>query len=97
MAHALRKRSGALVDERLTGMRLTYNATSTGYWKRGGMAREDVAELYRELCDGDFSFVPRGEHHIRDLYALVKLRFPKLCDDQFLRVVIPPIPRVYQR
>ena len=48
------------------------------------MARADVAELYRELRDTDFAFVPRGEHHLHEIYDQVKDRYRRLCDDRFL-------------
>lgn len=48
------------------------------------MARADVAELYRELRNTEFGFVPRGEHHLHDIYNHVKARYPHLCDDSFL-------------
>lgn len=48
------------------------------------MARQDVQTLYRDLKATTFSFVPRGEHHVHDVYTMVKRRFPRLCDDSFL-------------
>ncbi len=50
------------------------------------MARADIAELYRELLDSAFTFVPRGEHHLKDVYAMVKHQYSHLCDDHFLCV-----------
>lgn len=48
------------------------------------MARPDVAELYRELRASLFAFMPRGDHHLDDVYAAVKKQYPRLCDDTFL-------------
>ena len=48
------------------------------------MAREDVAELYRELRNSRFAFLPAGEHQIADVYAAVKKQYPHLCDDTYL-------------
>jgi hypothetical protein len=48
------------------------------------MARKDVAELYGELRRSGFSFVPRGERHMDEVYAAVSRQFPRLCDDSFL-------------
>lgn len=45
------------------------------------MARDDVKELYRTLKSEQFGFVPRGEHHVHDVYRLVATRHAELCDD----------------
>ena len=50
------------------------------------MAREDIRELYRELVDSEFKFVPRGEQSIEVIYQQVQLRYPHLCDDDYLCV-----------
>jgi hypothetical protein len=48
------------------------------------MASEDLKALYHDLRETRFDFVPRGEHHIRDIYAFVKNRYPDFCDDSYL-------------
>lgn len=52
------------------------------------MARSDgnraLEELYRTLMDQQFGFMPRGEHHLRHVYAAVNQRHPELCDDNYL-------------
>jgi len=48
------------------------------------MARADVTELYQELLDSNFDFMPRGSNHIDDVYRQVKSKFGNLCDDTFL-------------
>lgn len=48
------------------------------------MARQDVHDLYQQLHKSHFSFVPRGEHTVHDVYAMVKTQHPTLCDDNFL-------------
>jgi hypothetical protein len=48
------------------------------------MARTELEELYRELADTRFKFVPQGEVALRSVYALVKDRYPRLCDDTYL-------------
>ncbi|MDB5391935.1 MAG: hypothetical protein JWM11_7581 [Planctomycetaceae bacterium] len=48
------------------------------------MAREELKLLYHNLSETRFSFVPRGQHHIRDVYAIVKVHYPELCDDTYL-------------
>ena len=47
-------------------------------------AREILKELYHILRQTGFSFIPEGEHNIRDVYALVRSQFPNLCDDRYL-------------
>ena len=34
--------------------------------------------------DARFSFIPQGEIHLRGVYAIVKDRYPELCDDSYL-------------
>jgi hypothetical protein len=48
------------------------------------MARTELEELYRILMDTRFEFIPRGEIHLRGVYAIVKERYPELCDDSYL-------------
>ena len=48
------------------------------------MVRPELEELYRELTDSRFTFIPRGEVHLREVYASVKNRHPALCDDGYL-------------
>ncbi len=48
------------------------------------MAREDVAALYKKLVESEFSFIPKGQHSLQDVYTFVKVKFPDLCDDSFL-------------
>src|SRR5207253_3436550 len=50
---------------------------------RSTMARSDIKNLYQELRSTRFSFIPRGEHHLHDVYRAVKLQYPSLCDDTF--------------
>ena len=40
--------------------------------------------LYRTLLDSNLSFIPKGEHHIRDIYSVVKDQFERLCNDSYL-------------
>jgi hypothetical protein len=48
------------------------------------MARAELEELYHILVDTRFEFIPRGEIHLRKVYAIVKERYPELCDDAYL-------------
>ncbi len=48
------------------------------------MARADTRDLYQRLRNTRFAFVPRGEHHLHDVYAAVKAQYPSLCDDGLL-------------
>lgn len=48
------------------------------------MARAELESLYRILVDARFEFIPRGEFHLREIYAIVKDRYPELCDDTYL-------------
>ena len=48
------------------------------------MARAELEDLYRILVDARFEFIPRGEVHLREVYAIVKDRYPVLCDDSYL-------------
>src|SRR5437868_6260057 len=56
--------------------------------KGEAMARADgnhaLEELYRDLMDRRFDFMPRGEHHLRRVYQGVKERHSELCDDSYL-------------
>ncbi len=47
------------------------------------MARADVAELYHKLRNNEFDFMPRGTHHLREVYKEVKRKYPHLCDDTY--------------
>jgi len=48
------------------------------------MARDDLRALYHALCETHFEFVPRGAHHLHNVYAFVQDRYPDLCDDSYL-------------
>ena len=48
------------------------------------MARDDVAELYQELVNSEFSIMQRGEHSLASVYKIVKANYLELCDDDFL-------------
>lgn len=48
------------------------------------MVRPELKELYQELLGSRFSFIPRGEHHVHDIYSAVRGRFTDLCDDNYL-------------
>jgi hypothetical protein len=48
------------------------------------MARSDITKLYTRLVATRFSFVPRGEHTLNNVYRLVKSKYPRFCDDQYL-------------
>jgi hypothetical protein len=48
------------------------------------MARADTKQLYQEMRSTRFGFVPRGEHHLHEVYAAVKAHYPSLCDDALL-------------
>lgn len=48
------------------------------------MARAELEDLYRILVDARFEFIPRSEVHLREIYAIVKNRYPELCDDSYL-------------
>ena len=43
----------------------------------------DLGKLYGELFRSQFRFVPQGEHRLKEIYAMVKTRFPTACDDTF--------------
>jgi hypothetical protein len=45
--------------------------------------RELERQFNRVLSESGFSFVPRGIHHIQEIYELVKNEFRELCDDEF--------------
>lgn len=40
-------------------------------------------QLYRQLKESEFSFIPRGVQNIRDIYHFVNTQFPELCDNEF--------------
>ncbi len=48
------------------------------------MARAELKELYLILMDTRFDFIPRGEISLQGIYEIVKLRYPELCDDDYL-------------
>ena len=48
------------------------------------MARSELHELYEKLVVSQFSFLPKGEHHIDDIYRSVRSRHTGLCDDSYL-------------
>jgi hypothetical protein len=48
------------------------------------MARAELKHLYRMLMDARFDFIPAGEISLQEIYKIVKLRYPKLCDDSYL-------------
>ncbi len=48
------------------------------------MAREDIKQLYAELVESRFGFMPTGSHELKDIYQFVNSRFSALCDSNFL-------------
>jgi hypothetical protein len=48
------------------------------------MARPDITKLYKRLVTTQFDFVPRGEHALDNVYRLVKSKYPRFCDDDYL-------------
>ncbi|MFZ2357791.1 MAG: HNH endonuclease [Anaerolineae bacterium] len=48
------------------------------------MARDEIAELYRELINNEFSFMERGESSLTLVYEVVQGTYPDLCDDDYL-------------
>ncbi len=48
------------------------------------MAHEELTTLYQHLQETQFSFAPRGRHHLHDIYSYVKEQYPELCDDSYL-------------
>jgi hypothetical protein len=52
------------------------------------MARVDgnraLEDLYRILMERRFDFMPRGEHHLRQVYKVVNERHSELCNDSYL-------------
>jgi hypothetical protein len=44
----------------------------------------EIANLYGELLRSKFGLLPKGEHHIRRIYAMVKEKFSDMCDDTYL-------------
>ena len=48
------------------------------------MPRTKLKTLYQNLHGTRFDFVPTGEHHIDEVYRLVKQAYPELCDDSYL-------------
>ncbi len=49
--------------------------------ERRGRAADELAELYTQLTNSRFNFMPRGEHRLQDVFREVQARFPQLCDD----------------
>lgn len=47
------------------------------------MAREDLTQLYRLLMGSRFGFLGQGAFLLSEIYAVVKERYPKLCDDTY--------------
>lgn len=41
-------------------------------------------QLYRELMQTRFAFMPTGEYTLRQVYAAVRVRYEEWCDDAFL-------------
>jgi hypothetical protein len=50
----------------------------------GGMARQDIKQLYEDLTQTQFTFVPSGVYPLSDVYQRVQAQFPTLCDDTYL-------------
>lgn len=48
------------------------------------MAHPDITKLYKRLITTQFGFVPRGEHALENVYRLVKAKYPRFCDDNYL-------------
>jgi len=48
------------------------------------MANILTKKLYQNLIDSKFNFVSRGRHRITEIYDCVHLRYPDLCDDNYL-------------
>ena len=48
------------------------------------MSRPKLKKLYMQLRESRFSFMSSGEHHIRDIYEAVSIKYRELCDDSFL-------------
>lgn len=47
------------------------------------MARQKEHDLYQELINSKFSFVPKGRINIEEIYESVSTEFPKLCDNTY--------------
>lgn len=51
------------------------------------MATKKQVELLEDiLVNSRFYFIPKGVHNLKDIYNLVKLHYPKLCDDDVKRL-----------
>ena len=48
-----------------------------------GRRRPIESELYQNLKESVFNFVPIGVVHIENIYELVRNNFPNLCDDDY--------------
>lgn len=48
------------------------------------MARTDITKLYKRLVTTQFGFIPRGEHALDNVYRIVKAKYPRFCDDNYL-------------
>jgi len=48
------------------------------------MATPEMKKLHCILMDAHFDFIPDGEIHVRNIYEIVKERYPDLCDDSSL-------------
>ena len=48
------------------------------------MSREITAQLYHELMVSEFDFLARGVIPLHEIYNSVKIKFPNLCDDDYL-------------
>ncbi|MCI0640296.1 MAG: hypothetical protein L0Y72_12620 [Gemmataceae bacterium] len=48
------------------------------------MAKAELEALYRNLMDTGFNFILAEEVELREIYNIVKDRYPELCDDTYL-------------
>jgi len=49
-----------------------------------GTQLKKVRELYSKLVEAQFSFMGKGEFHLKEIHSAVKKRYPGLCDDNYL-------------
>ncbi|MBS1250365.1 MAG: hypothetical protein MAG431_01959 [Chloroflexi bacterium] len=48
------------------------------------MAEKEISELYSNLVQTEFDFIPRGTHSLPVVYDIVKENYQELCDNDFL-------------
>jgi|1048.fasta_scaffold02471_8 hypothetical protein len=46
--------------------------------------RQPERDLYRQVKDSNFDFMPRGVFNMDEIYHHVKENYPNLCDDEYL-------------